>query len=107
MNNKRKIKRLFNRHIDNIYIACKGISKSWKEQKVSIGVLKHVIDKYKLGDKAELPEKFKENYNKTLDLLLKTAREQSVGNAVSFSNLKQDIEIIKRSFAKGLDGNLN
>ena len=107
MNNNRKIKRLFNRHIDQIYIACKGISKNWKAKSVSIGVLKHVIDKYKMDAKVQLPEKFKENYNKTLDLLLKTAREQSVGNAVAFSDLKQDIEIIKRSFAKGLDGNLN
>lgn len=106
MNNNRKIKRLFNRNIDRLYIACKGISKSWKAKSISIGVLQHVINKYKMGASVELPQKFKDNYNKTLDLLLKTAREQSVSNAVSFSDLKQDIEIIKRSFAKGLDGQL-
>ena len=104
MNTNRKIKRLFNKNIDGIYTACKGISKSWKEKSVSLGVLQHVIDKHKMKADVKLPAKFKENYNKTLDLLLKTCREQAVGNAVKFSDLRQDIEIIKRSFAKGLDG---
>lgn len=104
MNNSRKIKRLFNKQLDKIYITCKGISKSWKEKSVSIGVLKHVIEMNKMDAKVSLPEQFKYNYNKTLDLLLKTCGQQSVGNAVKFSDLKQDIEIIKRSFAKGLNG---
>lgn len=99
----RKIKKIFNRHMDKLYVTCKGIAKSWKETSISLGVLKHVIDRYKMDDTVKLPPQFKKNYNKTLDLLLKTAREQSTGNAVKFSDLKKDIEIIKESFAKGLD----
>lgn len=91
------------RQLDSIYTACKGISKSWKAQSVSLGILSHVIEKSKFGKKVELNEQFKNNYNTMLDELLKTCREQSIGNAVSFKDLRNNINIMKRAFTKGIE----
>lgn len=103
MKAKRKVERLIHRQLDKMYRTCKGVAKSWRAPGVNLGVLAHIIKKSKFDADVELDDQFKKAYNSMLDELLKTCRQQSIMNTVSFKDLRNNINIVKRAFSKGLE----
>lgn len=105
MKEQKKVERLVHRQLDKLYGTCKGVAKSWRAKGVNMGVLSHVIDMSKFKDDAELPDEFKKGYNTMLDELLKTCQQQSIEKAVSFKDLRDNIDAMKRMFSEGLSSN--
>ena len=93
---------LIRKQLNKIYITCKSVAKSWRSKGVNIGVLSHIIKMSKFGDDSEVDAEFKTAYNSMLDELLKTCSQQSIGNTVSFKDLRNNIEIMKRGVSKGI-----
>ena len=103
METNKQIEKLTHASFDKILKTSKQISKSWKHQGISLTVLQTLVDKSKMGDDVALNVEFKSNYNNMLDQLIKTCRQQSYMNSISYNDLKKNIKIMKRSFSEGLN----
>ena len=105
MKENKRIERLVHKQLDKIYRTCKGVSKSWRAKHINMGVLTHIIKMSKFKNDVELPIEFINGYNEMLDELLKTCSKQSIANAVSFKDLRGNINIMKLSFSEALNSN--
>ena len=103
MKPNKQVEKLVHMSLNKILKTSKSISKSWKHDGVSMATIKMIVDKSKFSDSVNLDDKFKKTYNEMLDQLVKTCRQQAYRNSVTYSDLKNNIGIMKRSFSKGLN----
>jgi len=78
------------------------MTSDWRDEVISMGILKFVIDNSKLKD-SKLPEAFVKDFNYMLDQLVITCRKQAVGNTISFRYLKVNIKVMKKSISEGME----
>lgn len=64
MNPNKKAEKLTHRHLDKIYRTCRSVTTSYRDQVISMGVLKFVVDKSKLSS-PDLPSEFVTKFNET------------------------------------------
>lgn len=101
MNPNKKAEKLIHKHLDRIYKTCRSVTVSWRDEVISMGVLKFVVDNSRLKDSG-LPEEFVKNFNEMLDQLVITCRKQAVGNTISFRYLKSNIKVMKKNVSEGM-----
>jgi len=85
MNANKKAEKLIHKHLDKIYKTCRSITTSWRDEVISIGVLKFIVQKSHLSTSVGLPKEFIDNYNSMLDQLVVTCLKQAVGNTTVLS----------------------
>ena len=93
---QKKATKLIFKHLDKIYKSSVKATKPFHPGMVSLVVLKVILNKSKLGKTESLPEEFRVQFNKTLDVLYTTCEANSTKTKLIPAVLfKSFIDIIK------------
>lgn len=102
--NSKKVKKLVCKHLDKLYSKSVAISKPFAPGMVSVSALYELIKMTKLEKDAGIPNEFVEKYNRLLELLHDTCRNNATkAGYIPSQLLKHYIAMIKKSFMEGVD----